>query len=159
MIKLPFSAEPASPFNLLILDCMIVNWNGLSGAGEQNKFTKYYPPKKQIHRTKQLTPKQIHCPKHCMRSNSWWSGVKDDQRFICHVNCNVNNCMLIHQSKIQIWEDWKCYRTHTCKVYCTFLSSSDQVAKGFFYTRVSHKFCCFSWIYLLLSREKRQNEI
>ena len=76
-------------------------------------------PQKNTYKNQAATPKQIHCPKHCMRSSSWWSGVKDDQRFICHVNCNVNNCMLIHQSKIQIWEDWKCYRTHTCKVYCT----------------------------------------
>ena len=77
--------------------------------------------------------------------------------FICHVNCNVNNCTLIHQSKIQIWEDWKCYRTHTCKVYCTSLSSSDQVAKGFFDTRTSH-ICRFSWIYLLLSLGKNTKE-
>ena len=56
-----------------------------------------------------------------------------------------------------IWEDWKCYRTHTCKVYCTSLSSSDQVAKGFFDTRISH-ICCFSWIYLLLSQRKKTKE-
>ena len=69
----------------------------------------------------------------------------------------ILNYMLIHQSKIQIWEDWKCYRTHTCKVYCTSLSSSDQVAKGFFDTRTSH-ICRFSWIYLLLSLGKNTKE-
>ena len=135
---------------------MIVNWNGLSGASEQNQFRKIYYQKKHKYKNKVANPKQIHSPKHCRCSSSWWSCVKDDQRFICHVNCNVNNCMLIHQSKIQIWEDWKCYRTHTCKVYCTSLSSSDQVAKGFFDTRISH-ICCFSWIYLLLSQGKTQN--
>ena len=125
---------------------MIVNWNGLSGAGEQNQFRKIYYQKNHKYKNKAANPKQIHSPKHCKCSSSWWSCVKDDQRFICHVNCNVNNCMLIHQSKIQIWEDWKCYRTHTCKVYCLLQIRLLKISliPGFHTSVVSPEFiCCY----------------
>ena len=136
---------------------MIVNWNGLSGAGEQNELKKYYPPPKTNTRTKQLiqskyTVLNIVCVPAV--DEVVWKMTRD--LFVMWTAMWIIYCMLIHQSKIQIWEDWKCYRTHTCKVYCTSRSSSDQVAKGFFDTRISH-ICCFSWIYLLLSQGKTQN--
>ena len=114
---------------------------------------KYTTKKRNKYKKKAANPKQIHSPKHYMCSSSWWNGMKHDQRFICHVNRNVNNCMLIHQSKIQIWEDWKCYRTHTCKVYCLLQIRLLKISliPGFHTSVVSPEFiCCYP-------REKTQN--
>ena len=65
----------------------------------------------------------------------------------------ILNYMLIHQSKIQIWEDWKCYRTHTCKDRCLLQIRLLNVSliPGF---HISY----FSWIYLLLSEGKNTKE-
>ena len=52
--KLPFPAESSTTFNLLFLVRMIVNWNGLSGAGEQNQIEKYTTKKTTNTKTKQL---------------------------------------------------------------------------------------------------------
>ena len=67
------------------------------------------------------------------------------------MNCNVNMIHLseipqIHRDGKPLWiitykyinlkEDWKCHKKHTCKVNCILLSFSDHVGKGFL-TRVA----------------------
>ena len=58
----------------------------------------------------------------------------------------ILNYMLIHQSKIQIWEDWKCYRTHTYKDRCLLQIRLLKVSliPGFYTSLISPEFiCCY----------------
>ena len=58
----------------------------------------------------------------------------------------ILNYMLIHQSKIQIWEDWKCYRTHTCKDRCLLQIRLLNVSliPRFYTSLISPEFiCCY----------------
>ena len=92
------------------------------------------------------------------------------------MNCNVN---MIHQSEIPhihsdekpLWiitykyinlkEDWKCHRKHTCKVNCILLSSSDHVGKVFL-TRVAgfHTFIVSpEFIFFPQGKTKQKNAI
>ena len=127
---------------------MIVNWNGLSGAGEQNELKKYYPPKKTNTRTKQLiqskyTVLNIVCVNPAV-DEVVWKMTRD--LFVMWTAMWIIYCMLIHQSKIQIWEDWKCYRTHTCKVYCLLQIRLLKISliPGFHTSVVSPEFiCCY----------------
>ena len=145
VIKLPFSAESATTFNLLFLVCMIANWDDPSRAGEQNQyfFKKYYLKQKP-------NAKQIHSPKHCnaqlMKYCERWQEI-----YLSWNAMWILNYMLIHWSKIQIWEDWN--RTHTCKDRCLLQIRLLNVSliPGF---HISY----FSWIYLLLSEGKNTKE-
>ena len=78
---------------------------------------------------------------------SWWSSVKDDKRiYLSWTATWILNYMLIHQSKIQIWEDWKCYRTHTCKDRCLLQIRLLNVSliPGFYTSLISPEFiCCY----------------
>ena len=58
---------------------------------------------------------------------SWWSCVKDDQKFICHELQSEHDSPKWNTNRT----DWKCHRTHTCKVSFILSSSSDHVGKGF----------------------------
>ena len=140
VIKLPFSAESATTFNLLFLVCMIANWDDPSRAGEQNQyfFTKYYLKQKP-------NAKQIQSPKHCnaqlMKYCERWQEI-----YLSWTAMWILNYMLIHWSKIQIWEDWKCYRTHTCKDRCLLQIRLLKVSliPGFYTSLISPEFiCCY----------------
>ena len=145
--KLPFSAESSTTFNLLFLVRMIVNWNGLSGAGEQNQLRKiYYQTKKNINtKTKQLiqskyTVLDIACVPAV--DEVVWKMTRD--LFV------MWTAMWIITLILQIWEDWKCYRTHTCKVYCTSLLQISllkvSLTPGFHTSVISPEFiCCYPW--------------
>ena len=58
----------------------------------------------------------------------------------------ILNYMLIHQSKIQIWEDWKCCGTHTCKDRCLLQIRLLNVSliPRFYTSLISPEFiCCY----------------
>ena len=92
VIKLPFSAESATTFNLLFLVCMIANWDDPSRAGEQNQYFFKNTTWNRNQMQSKYTVLNIAMP-------SWWSSVKDDKRFICH------------ELQCEYW-------IHTCKDRC-----------------------------------------